>query len=87
MSDVWQAYDYPQELSFYELVSAQLQWAGPTAFFLAGLPAQLISMITNDGDLWASLVVSLIDDAIFRSRLSRKTRVAILRWKPFIRKL
>lgn len=87
MSDMWQAYDYPQELSFYELVSAQLQWAGPTAFFLAGLPAQLISMITNDGDLWASLVVSLIDDAIFRSRLSRKTRVAILRWKPFIRKL
>lgn len=44
-------------------------------------------MIMNDGDLWASFIVSLVDDAVFRSSLSRKSRVAILRRKPWIRKL
>ncbi|OJD32401.1 uncharacterized protein BKCO1_3800091 [Diplodia corticola] len=80
-------YDYPLELSFSDLVGAQLASAGPAGFLFAGLPAQLISMIMNDGDLWASFVVSLIDDAVFRSSLSRKSRVAISRRKPWIRKL
>ncbi|KAF4536730.1 uncharacterized protein LTHEOB_12018 [Lasiodiplodia theobromae] len=80
-------YDYPLELSFWELVGAQLRSEGSAAFLFAGLPAQLISMIMNDGDLWASFIVSLVDDAVFRSNLSRKSRVAILRRKPWIRKL
>ncbi|KAL1640332.1 hypothetical protein SLS58_007005 [Diplodia intermedia] len=80
-------YDYPLDLSFLDLIRAQLRSAGPAGFLFAGLPAQLISMIMNDGDLWASFVVSLIDDAMFRSNLPRKSRAAILRRKLWIRKL
>ncbi|KAK8158846.1 hypothetical protein BKA80DRAFT_344621 [Phyllosticta citrichinensis] len=74
-------FDYDPDLPFVQLVGNQYHISG---FFTAGLPAQLMSMITNDGDLWASLAISAVDETVLRSDLSRKERLRIQRWKPLV---
>ncbi|KAK7510730.1 uncharacterized protein IWZ02DRAFT_114208 [Phyllosticta citriasiana] len=74
-------FDYDPDLPFVQLVRDQYHVPG---FFTAGLPAQLMSMITNDGDLWASLAISTVDESVLHSDLSRKERLRIQRWKPLV---
>ncbi|KAK8202929.1 hypothetical protein IWZ01DRAFT_515809 [Phyllosticta capitalensis] len=81
LQDRIMTFDYDPELSFVQLVRDQYRIPG---FFTAGLPAQLLSMITNDGDLWASVAISALDESILRSNLSRRQRLRIQRWRPWV---
>ncbi|KAF2090630.1 hypothetical protein K490DRAFT_61955 [Saccharata proteae CBS 121410] len=80
-------YRYPDDLSFAEIVALQYRAVGPMTFFFAGLPAQLLSMITNDGDNWASLLIACLNEALYRAKASRATVKRVQRWKPWIRSI
>jgi hypothetical protein len=65
---------FPTDPTFTQLVAEEYRRSRPLGFFFAGFPAHLVSLILNDGNIWSTVIVELIDESMLGSQVSRRTR-------------